>query len=305
MHIKRNVQDRFGTACGDEVIDIAKMFSKTTEAQLFQRLAGKNEAAERYLKGIDPKVWRSTPKLSDIRILPRFGIVLSNGVESSNSMFKKSREGSWMDTIESVLYIMARRISELRQKYADVADSDIVPQILANLQSNWETAASFEILQMEQDEFHVSYQGIPGHASGRPQLVVPRIRFCTCGEWQDRQYPCRHACTWARKWARMSYRDFFHKYTDFVHRGESLRLLFSPNIRLVILDNVDFDGVTKPNPRVKRSGRPSSKRLRRRKKITGGKKSGYVCKRCGHKGHNIRTCRTPPEDFVVHNDVNS
>ena len=83
VHIKRNVQDRFGTACGDEVIDIAKTFSKTTEAQLFQRLAGKNEAAERYLKGIDPKVWRSTPKLSDIRIPPRFGIVLSNGVESS------------------------------------------------------------------------------------------------------------------------------------------------------------------------------------------------------------------------------
>ena len=60
MHIKRNVQDRFGTSCGDEVIDIAKTFSKSVEAQLFERLRNKNAAAERYLKGIDPKVWRST-----------------------------------------------------------------------------------------------------------------------------------------------------------------------------------------------------------------------------------------------------
>lgn len=143
--------------------------------------------------------------LGDIRMPPRFGIVSSNGVESSNSMFREARHGSWMDTIESVLYIMARRISELRQKYLEVGKDEIVATVLSNLKANWGAAAGYRILQMEQDEFHVSYNGIPSETASRPQLVIPRIRFCTCGEWQDRLYPCRHACTWARKWAKMAY----------------------------------------------------------------------------------------------------
>ena len=302
MHIKRNVQDRFGTSCGDEVIDIAKTFSKSVEAQLFERLRNKNAAAERYLKGIDPKVWRSTAMLGDIRMPPRFGIVSSNGVESSNSMFREARHGSWMDTIESVLYIMARRISELRQKYLEVGKDEIVATVLSNLKANWGAAAGYQILQMEQDEFHVSYNGIPSETASRPQLVIPRIRFCTCGEWQDPLYPCRHACTWARKWAKMAYRDFFSNATDFVHKGDSLQSMFAPNIRLVILDNIDFDGISRPNPKAKRSGRPRTKRMRRRKN-NGAEDSGYCCSRCGREGHNRRTCTTDPKDFV-NRDIN-
>ena len=132
--------------------------------------------------------------------------------------------------------------------------------------------------------------------------MIPRISFCTCGEWQDRFYPCHHACTWARKWAKMSSREFFNSATDFVHKGDSLQSMFVHNIRLVLHHNVDFDGASKPNPKMKRSVRPRTKRLQRHKN-NGTEKSGYSCLRCGHMGHNIRTCTTDPKDFV-NRDIN-
>ena len=69
---------------------------------------------------------------------------------------------------------MAHRISELRQKYESMNDSDIVLEINRHLQANWQTPENYEILQMEDAEFHVSYNGMHGHTVGQSQFVIPK-----------------------------------------------------------------------------------------------------------------------------------
>ena len=294
MHIKRNVMDRFGTSYGDEVIDIAKTYSKTKEGMLLRQLERRSKAACEYLVGIDPKVWRASAGQGDRYMPPRYGIVTSNGVEACNAMFDDAREGSWLNSIERSLYIMARRISQLKERYKDIPSHEIVGCVESQLKKNWESAANYDVIQTHPGEFHVNYNGIHGRAGeSSAHIVIPESKECTCGAWYDLRFPCKHACAWARKWGRMAYREFCEDATQYVHKGKALKFLFHINMRLVIADNIEFDGITKPNPRTPTSGRPRKKRLRRRSFFPKAEDSTYHCSNCKEAGHNILTCTRP------------
>ena len=120
MRIKRNVMDSFGTNAGDEVIEMARHIPSFDGKDIFQVLQGntvltlenRKPAAATYLRGIKPKVWRSSSKLEDQYMPSRYGIVTSNTVESANSMFEDATEGSWLNSIEKSIHIMAKQISQ-------------------------------------------------------------------------------------------------------------------------------------------------------------------------------------------------
>ena len=59
--------------------------------------------------------WRSTAWLDDLTLPPRFGIVTSNMSESMNNMFEKARDGSWLNSMDTILGKMMERISLLRK----------------------------------------------------------------------------------------------------------------------------------------------------------------------------------------------
>ena len=46
-------------------------------------------------------------------------------------------------------------------------------------------------------ETEVQAEEIP---QGPSQVVQPGIKECSCGKWQEYQYPCRHALAWFRLW---------------------------------------------------------------------------------------------------------
>ena len=73
---------------------------------------------------------------------------------------------------------------------------------------------------------------------------------------------------------------------------ESMNAIFRKSFIPVIIENLNYDGITlPPTPSLKRqAGRPKKQRLRSRHK--GTKKIIIVCSHCNQPGHNMRTCAT-------------
>ena len=46
-------------------------------------------------------------------------------------------------------------------------------------------------------ETEVQAEEIP---QGPSQVVCPRDKECSCGNWQEYHYPCRHALAWFKCW---------------------------------------------------------------------------------------------------------
>ena len=161
----------------------------------------------------------------------RYGIVTSNAVESANSMFEDAREGSWLNSIEKSIYIMAKRISQLRAWHRTVSNVDIVNWVEQRLKRNWEDAENYDVIEVQEGEYHVSYNGIDTATGGSSSHMVDSVNGdCSCGAWRDLGYPCKHACAWALKFAQKSHRTFFDEATEFVHKGKALKFLFHVNV---------------------------------------------------------------------------
>jgi hypothetical protein len=70
-----------------------------------------------YLENIEKHRWWSSKWVHDRSLPPRFGILNSKTAESANAMFEGARNGTWLDTIVTILDIMSKGISVLREEY--------------------------------------------------------------------------------------------------------------------------------------------------------------------------------------------
>ena len=99
---------------------------------------------------------------------------------------------------------------------------------------------------------------------GPAQVVQPGIKECSCGKWQEHQYPCRHALAYFRLWEERAFSWILENEVNDLWRYKTLKRLYGPNLFPVVMSSVRGDGETQP-PRVRRSaGRPRRRRLRRR-----------------------------------------
>ena len=168
-------------------------------------------------------------------------------------MFKDTRKGTWLESIDSVLHIITRRIAELRNKYQNEPGNKIVPQVEQQFKKNWAKAAAFEVHETNNGEYLVS-SCTTTRAGGH--VINPLREMCTCGYWQEYQVPCVHACAYGRMKLDCEAVFFSTRYIHDIHRHSSLHELYAVNINPVILDTVMFDLQMKPNPVVKGRGRP-------------------------------------------------
>ena len=115
--------------------------------------------------------------------------------------------------------------------------------------------------------------------------------WCSCGVWQDTLLPCRHACAVYRKSKSADKNYILANLIDEYYTFGCVQTTFTKNIYPVSLDTVAYDGETKPSLGNKRSsGRPRTKRIRRRSVYAASEDSPITCSNCGQAGHNKRTC---------------
>ena len=113
------------------------------------------------------------------------------------------------------------------------------------------------------------------------------------------RYPCTHGVAYYRLYEEQSLRHILEEKVSELYKYRSLQGLYRQTIMPVVLDELQYDGETKPPPVKKSSGRPKVKRYRRRSQYIDPSESIVRCSTCGQKGHNRRTCgrqKRPPNE---------
>ena len=227
-------------------------------------------------------------------------------------MFKDARDLAWMEAFENIVDIMSTRIGDCRTKYLKREDSEVVPRVAQILKAHWDAAASMAVMEIELGcgEFKVTSSEygataddiVLSVAHGSPMqqqsihVVKPGVQWCSCGAWQDCMFPCRHACAVYRKWKEVDLNYVFTNLVDKNYAFVNVKNTFKRNVFPVSLDGIKYDGVTKP-PLVasQQSGRPRTRRMRRRSEFLAAEDSPIVCSNCGCRGHNRRSCNAPAQ----------
>ena len=103
IHLARNTENIGGKKVSKYVHPLATTFSIRQADEWLEKIGTISNKARQYLEEIPANQWRSTAWLDDLGFPPRYGIVTSNMSESMNNMFEKARDGSWLQSIDSIL----------------------------------------------------------------------------------------------------------------------------------------------------------------------------------------------------------
>lgn len=293
IHIQRNVDHFAGKKVAAYVHPLSVTCSHRLSTQWLEAIDKLSPRARTYLEEIPAKQWRGTAWLDDISLPPRYGIVTSNMSESTNNMFEKARDGSWLHSIDVILGTMTERIAALRQKVTE--KEGIVPNILKQVRDNWEKCAGFKVIEVHNngDEFNIVRPAISASVGARRYSLDIALCTCTCGKWQEYGYPCVDAMAYFRLHTKMSFTRILDELVDKQHKYETERELLEKNVSPVCMDTIAPDGCTLPPiPLTKRtSGRPKKQRFRKRSRWSHEpEKSTVRCSECGMSGHNKKTC---------------
>jgi hypothetical protein len=293
IHIQRNVERMHGKKVAGYVTPLAKSCSHRQSTRMLKEIAKLSNGALRYLEGIEPSQWRGTAWLDDLGLPPRYGIVTSNMAESSNSMFDRARDGSWLYTLDTILGTMTERISAMRMKNAE--NQGIVSSVMKQLRDSWEKCAGYKVIEVHDkgDEFNIVRQSTVASEEHKRYNIDVAIRICTCGKWQEFGYPCVDAMAYYRLHAKMSFTRICEDLVDIQYKYATEQELLEVNVVPVCIETIAHDGVTLPPlPCTQRSsGRPKKKRFRKRSKWAHEPENSNIkCSECGLPGHNKRTC---------------
>ena len=216
VHIARNVvQYGWGIVAGKSVSKIAQTFDFTKEYQYFEELRQKSKKACDYLSNIDPKTWRCTAWMGNELLPPRYGIYTSNTSESANNMFKEARQGSWLDIIDTMLDITIQRNAALFEKYKTNQNKQKVVSVISNhIKNLYNVCSGFVVTKIDDDLGEYKVNRSPYKIGDKPpsHCVNPKNEWCSCGKWQDREYPCIDAIAYFKNSEHESVENILMKY---------------------------------------------------------------------------------------------
>ena len=78
--------------------------------------------------------------------------------------------------------------------------------------------------QMEHQQRHISIP--PAPARVKTNVLTIQEKTCSCGKWQEYEYPCRHAVAYFRKWAYMSFPDILQQHVHDYCRNKSMQQIY-------------------------------------------------------------------------------
>jgi hypothetical protein len=231
------------------------------------------QAAYEYLLQCNPKTWATVHFPN-----PRFSVVTSNSAESMNSTYEEFRNGSYLNAFILFVNKISKIMFERRQKYALIT-KPAPPSVYRLYKTNLNAGRVHTLSQASETCFQVK------HPSKAEQRVVHLDRkACSCGEFQENSFPCRHACK-AINNMKSNFLDFIHP----AYKIDSLRNVYRGSVIPIPFDRLEKDNVTLPPPRVPKRGRPRERRIR--SCGDADREGRNSCGHCHQKGHNQRTCR--------------
>lgn len=269
QHLADNIQKRFGLTCRGLFWSAAKATSQLAFNEAMRKIGEEKMDCRTYLEGIPSGRWTCWAFAGY-----RYGHLTSNMVESMNAEWIRSRELSpllllvdlWTRTMQKAFERLHRR-----QKSSHFTD-----YLMRELDKEFQESRRYRTAPA--DDF-IAQVFLP---SGPSEIVKWQESKCTCLEFQDRGFPCRHAMAMSRD-ARLSSYDKISLY----YRLETYRATY-----LVALHPIQAEGLSSSDDcaapvLVATKGRPRKQRIRHDRPST----RTYHCSQCGSPNHTRRSCR--------------
>lgn len=249
FHLSQNLSKKKGKNKSEVVPifwKICRTFSRVEMRKLMQDLKEYDQAAYDYLKDIDPRSYANS-----YFPIPRFGHLTSNMSESINGAWKNFRHLPVFSVVENIWkWLVSQQLTRSGLHFATNLTNDAQRKLEKNI-----AASADYIVEKRTETVDVI------KTSGSEYQVDPFRRLCSCEEFQELQFPCRHAV------ASLQSRDL--DYSDFVHPSylaERHRDSYFLDLPVLLFKNIKESN---PNPRLinapgpkKSAGRPKNKRIR-------------------------------------------
>ncbi|KAH6575073.1 hypothetical protein BASA60_005195 [Batrachochytrium salamandrivorans] len=207
----------------------------------------------------------------------RYGTVTSNSAESMNYWLEPLRSGSHLNFFNNWLSKVTKLMFSKNKLYNNLS-SQIPENIQRRFNENKRKGLQRQIHQSAEFGFEVVNQ-----ANGHKRIINLTPKTCTCGKFQEYQFPCHHAAVVFVK-AGLSPIHFM----EASYYTASLKAIYSNPVTPVVLDDIVPGDIVLPLAITRRAGRPKSMRIRSRGETNF--EDQYTCTVCGNKGHNRRTC---------------
>jgi hypothetical protein len=268
QHIAENIRRRFGKR--ENVLLFWRAARAKTEADFEGILAQMPLETVTYLREISPAkfaVW-AFPR-------PRYRHDTSNIAESINSHIGEARD---LPVFNAIIWlwdwVMGKVFSRSRRQQKTTRITNFALDYLKvnqALQTNW--------------QFHESDNGVGTVVTRFARNTVDlNKKMCTCGEFQDRQMPCKHALALCKE-QYLEREDYVSK----IYSMNAYRKTYGLPLPSIMADNLPKDEACQAPPKLRAIGRPRTARIRSK---TGAKI--YFCSICGSRNHNRRRCGKLP-----------
>jgi hypothetical protein len=195
--------------------------------------------------------------------------------------------------MDNILGKMLDRMTEIRSRVGN--NDGFVDNVTGLMKQRWEACGGYKVSPVGESGEEFSVVRVSETVLERRSKYTLNIKNkrCTCGEWQEHDFPCIHAITYFRWHEQIALDEVFAQYVGENYTFAKVKEMVSISFIPVCLETLVPDGETlPPKASLKRpSGRPKKKRFRKRSKYAyNPEDSNIVCSKCKQRGHNVRTC---------------
>jgi hypothetical protein len=266
------------------------------------KLSEHNPAAASYLLDIPRETWTLHKQIE--KDIPVFGKRTSNTIESENARYMEVRRAEPLFFLHKLCRQQLELNNESRENVKKwKAKNMLLTKAIHDMnEKNEKMSNSYVVFKIDDTEALVSHGD-----SERTVKFGDSAGTCSCFEWQQFGYPCRHAIIANKK---LGYKTDIKQWYEYAflpiyHLSNYEKAYSNPNIRPPSLNDLvpevsiddDENGVVRlPPSRYKTVGRPTKKRKRKRTETADGQPAReYKCSNCGSSEHNRLRC---PNTFI-------
>jgi hypothetical protein len=194
--------------------------------------------------------------------------------------------------------ILCKKFAKLQKEYSNYDRNAIIPKVESEIRKNFERCKDYDVTPIsgKPGEFIISRTDeVYGYYAETHELDKMN-RTCTCGLWQDNDYPCIDYLAYLSIHEEIKLPEILESndHVSQLYRYWSLQKLYQDNLSPVIMSILEKDKVTLPPNTKERKPRGKARkkriRLNRSKYADPVKDSVVVCKFCHVRSHNVRTC---------------
>jgi len=272
QHLRDNVVTLHGKEMGNLFFVASEQKTTAGFDDVLNKIEAKNPACAEYIRRIprDQYAYCAAP----LKEYPRFFHTTSNISESSNSTFKPARGMPWVLALDHIWHHLMKQFHERRQRqhhtqrYTRFYDQ--------YYQQELDDSGKYLVFPQSFDSGRALIRR--GESSSGGSIVNVNEQTCTCLEWQDRVFPCRHALAAMQHFDRLPDVEY-ERFEPYPFTVEQYRKTYAGSLHPVILSDLPLDHRNKPHGIVtKKKGRKKEKRLRRETKHSRARKeSRKVC----------------------------